>query len=593
MKLSNDQKVAVQLVTDWFKDKYFKNPRSMAIIKGYAGTGKSTIVQEFMNHVGLSNQNVLTLATSGIAVKNIQEKTQTQNAMTVSSFIKVPHVKFKLNTIDTNNNLVKTFTLQSDDNIKNHGRIFDEIFEVIENNDLAFQKSRLTEIKNMLKTAKAQYLSNNRDENEQASIDIESLNRTFDSIFKDSGHARPQIHQDVEFINRDDIQDNKFDVDKKTGNTIRLIVVDEVGMVTDEDLTTIINISENLKIPVLGLGDENQLPPVKSGFNWALLQDSGKHVSKADITVYTAKLTKVHRQDDDSGLNVFAQKFTKCNDGSQDKESLPHALVSLQKEIPHVKDVKYYEFNINNNQYNHNLFKYADVIITYMNKNVMHLNHLTRQYKFQTPTPPKKPQVGETILITQNEKKSENVASQESFKNGERFIIKKVYTDDEIKHFALSTRDDGTTAPLKQWVEDYEATKQHVMCVDLFNAHGIKRHIWLNTYMFSEPHVSYTHILNYGRGRMSSKLTKFDKHGINSGLLNDENLNSDHKHIVFATFGYALTVYKAQGLEFNNVVYYEAPWELYRNMNNPAARRYTAITRAKKNLLVMTGNLPN
>lgn len=592
MKLSNDQKVAVQLVTDWFTDKYFKNPRSMSIIKGYAGTGKSTIVQEFMNHVGLSKQNVLTLATSGIAVKNIQEKTQTQNAMTVSSFIKVPHVKFKLNTIDVNNNLVKTFNLQSDDNIKNHGRIFDEISEVIDANDLAHQKGRFNEIMKMLKAAKAQYLSENKDENERASIDIESLNREFDALFNNSGHARPQLHQDVEFLNRDDIEDNKFDIDKKTGNTIRLIVIDEVGMVTDEDLTTIINISENLNVPVLGLGDENQLPPVKSGFNWALLQDSGKHVSKQDITVYTAKLTQVHRQDDSSGLNIFAQKFTKRPDGSQDNESIPHALVELQNELPHLKDVKYYEFDLKNNQYNHNLFKYADVIITYMNKNVMHLNYLARQYKFQTPTPPKKPQVGETILITQNEKKQPTISGSELFKNGERFTIKKVYNDDEIKHFALSTRDDGTKVPLKQWVEKYEEIKNYVMCVDLFNSHGIKHHIWLNTYMFSEPHISYTHILNYGRNRMASRIARFDKQGINSGLLDDGNINKDHPHIVYATFGYALTVYKAQGLEFNNVVYYEAPWELYRNMNNPAARRYTAITRAKKNLLVMTGNLP-
>lgn len=593
VKLSKDQQIAVKTLTDWFNDPYWSDENDIAILKGYAGTGKSTIMDEFRKTVGLEQENVLTLATSGMAVKNIQEKSKSPNAMTISSFIKIPKKTFKLNTVDTNNKVMKSYNLQSDNSVQSGDKIFTEIEEVIQNNNLAHSKSRFMAVHNLLANAIARFrkANQNLDKQDTVRIDIQSLNDELRHLFEDTAYSVPQLHQSVEFLYRDDIGTNKFDINKRTGNTIKLIVVDEVGMVNQEDLNTILSVSANLTppVPVIGLGDDNQLPPVRATFNDAILQEPGVHNTN-NGKVTTAKLTTIHRQDANSGLSVFAQKFTKRPDGSQDQQNINQALIDVQQEIPNLNDIKYYEFNINNASYNHKIFTNANAIISWQNKVVRQLNHLVRKYRFKTPNPPAKPQAGESIIITQNEK-NPDVESYKLLRNGERFIIKHVYSEDEIYHFALS---DVSSKPLTSWVNQYNKVKDYVMCVDLIDKDGNTiEHCWINTYLFSNPLVKESYIINNGHNNVAAKLGNFSRVGIRSGLLNPEDVNEDHNHILYATYGYAMTVHKVQGLEFNNVIYYETPWEVMSNPSNPAARRYTAITRAKKNLLFMTGNLPN
>lgn len=567
MQLSNDQKVAISLLSDWYRN-YQPSDNDMVIIKGLAGTGKSTIMSEFMKKAHITNQNIVTLASSGIAVKNIRDKTHTENAMTIASFIKTPQTTFKLVTTDSNGKILKEFPLKSTGSGGERGHLFDEVNEMVQTRRLCDNQVTYDKVKNELSIQKAQYLSTIQD---QPQVEKNPINIAFNKIFQSSSKPTPQLYSDVKFTYRDDVQDDSFDLSKKFDNQIKLLIIDEVGMVSQVDLDVLINLAHQLKVPLVGLGDEHQLLPVKAkDFNWQLLQPSGSH-TKNGVTVYTAELTQVHRQSDSSYLSILAKEFT------EDKSLYDGLMNVMHQANGHpISDVGVLELNKISNQRREAIFNYANVILTYTNKDVQNLTKLARFYRFKKQLPPI-PYPKETILITQNE--SGNALG---FKNGERLVIDKIYSDEEVYRMGLG--DDGK--PLKQWVKAYDNIKNIVKCFDLRDGGKIHHRCWMSLAKFDNPKVNSSLLSNTLHDGTYPRISSFEKNFLQGGIVGDDIINHTHDQVLFATFGYALTVHKAQGLEFDNVIYYEPSWQV---QNTDLTKlRYTAITRAKKNLLVLT-----
>lgn len=569
MQLSKDQKVAVNLLTKWYQN-YTAGNDDIAIVKGLAGTGKSTIVSEFMKNVHITNQNIVTLASSGIAVKNIRDKTQTENAMTIASFIKTPQTTYKLVILNDKDKIVKEYPLRSTGDRGERGSLFDEIIHMVKTRRLCETNTDYQKLKNELSIQKTQYLQNLKD---QPNVSQNPINIALSQLFELSNKQTPQLYSDVNFSYRKDVRNDEFDLNKQFNGPIKLLVIDEVGMVSQPDLDVLIRIAHQLAIPVVGLGDEHQLLPVKAkDFNWQLLQPAGTH-TKNGTTVYTAELTQVHRQSNTSYLSILAKEFTQ---DTSLYDGLMH--VMNQANGQPINDINVLELNRISNQKRETIFTYADVILTYTNKDVKNLTKVARFYRFKKNLPPI-PYQGETILITQNES-----GNNFGFKNGERFIIDKVYDDEEV--YQLGLGDDGK--PIKSWVTAYNNMKNLVRCFDLreLNSNKVYHRCWISLSKFDDPKVSYKLLMNTLHDDTCRRLHHFQQNVLSHGLAGEEVINTIHNQILFATFGYALTVHKAQGLEFDNVIYYEPSWQIQHT--DLTKLRYTAITRAKQNLLVLT-----
>lgn len=596
MKLSSDQRIAVDMLNQWYRDNRRRtgfnatkmDEINMAVVKGLAGTGKSTIVDTFCADNQIGKDEILTLASSGMAVKNIRDKTGTKNALTIASFLKAPKTIFKICTIgQKSNKATKTFYLNHTGQASELGAIFDEYLSMIESQKLTSSIKQFNLLKTVVMQAKNDYLAliMNKEIPESALLDVTWFNDRITPVFANSTTV-PKILQDVKYSFKDSIYTGSFDIEKQTDSHISLIVVDELGMVSQQDIDMLIRVAYQSKISILGLGDENQLLPVKKDkFNWQLLQPRGEHehtTSYGAVKIYTAVLKQIHRQSSDSFLNVLAKNL------ANKTATIPKAWQQTVEYANYVhepiKDIHPWSFRFQTPDQIKSVITNADAILTFRNADVRSLTHLKRRFLFNSDNPPVAPQVNELIIITQNENGNQ---SPDGFKNGERFTITKIYKPKEI--FEMTRSADNDNNIYKPFVYAYNDVKDALILVDLSDGDTTYEKIWLNIDDFSNPSINHQSHANYSHGDLIKRCSDFSKRFLHGHELNPyKYMNEDHKDIHYATFGYVTTVHKAQGLEFNNVVYYEA----YKNLGNtsfiPQGLRYTAVTRAKKQLVILT-----
>lgn len=611
MKLSTDQQVAIDMLTDWFSYPHYSE--DIAIVKGLAGTGKSTIMKEFMSAAGLDNENVVTLASSGIAVKNIRDKTGTNNARTIASFIKTPVTKVELEMTTAAGQVRQSYDLDVTATANEKGKLFDNLYETIYNNNLYTSQKQIIKIRKDLLDMKKEYLkklAQNAKAKKTTPLRFNNINGYLDSMFKNKS-PRPQLSRNVDFVYRTDMYDDDYDIDKAFGNPIKLIMIDEIGMVGTLELTKLIQFCQKMKIAIVGLGDEHQLPPIgEKEFNWAIQQSSGIHDTH-NVKVYTAELNQVHRQSNNSYLNVLAKQFTV---DTTMMDGLSTVFTYAKQTNNPVKDIQAQSLSNMSPDHIQRVFNNFDVALTYKNSDVRNLTHLIRKARFGYEFTDHTPHIGETILITSNERNS----ARDRLVNGQRMIITNRYSAKEIKEMGLG--DNGQ--PLQMWCDLIDKMGDYVGLFDIKNpdtGQTIEK-VWINLSDFDNPKIKRSALENSPNAKPIDKINALAKAIAPDGLfmrpsadqLNDIGLDDDekeadefdwdryeksaksevvnplHDHILFATFGYALTVHKAQGLEFDNVIYYEDRRMLNAIFGQLTPLRYTAITRAKKYLLILT-----
>lgn len=377
-----------------------------------------------------------------------------------------------------------------------------------------------------------------------------------------------QIKVDVEFI-----YSEPADIREQLKN-FNLVVIDEMPMVnqdeTDllEDAMRLAN-NENVKSNVanksvivntpslldkyptyLFVGDNGQLQPVNGVTNKYMkeeaLKDENNIYQLTDVLRSTDKISKIGKLvNNRMKLNQIAEVFP--------------------------NEVKFY--NTNTEKFirdNIDQFANSDISLTFTNKNVNLLNKLIREYKGYAKT--KEVKEGEQIIVTSNSR-SEN--GEILFANGEEYFVEKIFTDEEAEDMLINDED-------SIFAEIRERSKENEQFKDVFDF--VK--VIIRTGDFKLAILKDDEKLKYAW--LSTDLNYNKSFSFDQSILKLDDLamiNGSIAPVVKANFGYARTVYKAQGSEWDSAAILLTKTDLYITKGKTNLP-YTAITRPKSELKV-------
>jgi exodeoxyribonuclease-5 len=283
----------------------------------------------------------------------------------------------------------------------------------------------------------------------------------------------------------------KFSKKRRLPSTIKLIVLDELSMINDRMINDILSFN----VPIIGLGDSYQLPPIYG---------SNKYLDEPDIL-----LTEIMRQKKDIGVLSLA---TMARNG----KAIPFGDY-IESKVIRIKDID-------------NIEKY-DIILCWKNITRQNLNITIRNKLGFTSD---YPTIGEKLICLKNNYTHllEYNETPILLVNGMDLLAHstvKLKNNDICDHFSMS---------------------------------------YVPTYIKDAVFTTRVH-----RGPFDSY-----KYGVNYIITGDEDAD-----IVFLDFGYACTVHKSQGSEFNDVLIideFKGSDEIYNKW------LYTAITRARKSVTI-------
>lgn len=224
-QLNAGQKAALEAMWEWWKA-----PWDPFILQGYAGTGKSSLLNEALNMFELEDYQIAGVTPTGKAAKIASDKSG-RKFKTIHKFLYSP----------------------ADQEIKMMQDRLRTMHDIIDRAEMPSQESGMED----------QEMTP-----DEARIEIQRI--------------EDKIHE----LSKEEARFVKRELKRKP----RLIVVDEASMVSESiglDL-------EELEIPIIYIGDNFQLPPVKAKCIW-------------DGRKANAILTKIERQGEGSGIVYAAQ----------------------------------------------------------------------------------------------------------------------------------------------------------------------------------------------------------------------------------------------------------------------------------------------
>lgn len=328
-----------------------------------------------------------------------------------------------------------------------------------------------------------------------------------------------------------------------------LIIVDELGTISDK-------IMEDLmyyEIPIIALGDPNQLPPVQSHEN-RFIYDPDVH------------FTEVMRQALDNPIirlatDILNDKwvdFTKPNEYLSNNGGV--SLFSNPNNIPI------------------EVYTGADQIIAGRNKTVQTINNNFRRFVLGIDIDKEiMPMVGEKIILLRNywgEYRDMGAYKQYPV-NGLVGTLGGYPEPEEI--FALSPDSLINTEDLSEYLHDKSLALSNIK----FDIAGDKD----KYFVLKTDRLNYFKGTNFNSDKFlyDSELKEENKIAKGRSILRNSLPNI---HLNYTNFAYAMTVYKSQGTDFGNVTYYD---DVYPRMGKKLIKqqRYTAVTRAKNNLAIV------
>jgi exodeoxyribonuclease-5 len=283
----------------------------------------------------------------------------------------------------------------------------------------------------------------------------------------------------------------RFNKKKRLPSTIKLIVLDELSMINDHMINDILSFN----VPIIGLGDSYQLPPIYG---------SNKYLSEPDIT-----LTEIMRQKKDIGVLALA---TMAREG----KIIPFGDY-IESKVIRIKDID-------------NIEKY-DIILCWRNITRQNLNITIRNKLGNTSI---YPTAGEKLICLKN-----NYAHLLEYEDIPILLVNGM---DLLAHSSADVKDeDMSDSFILSYVPRY------------------RKEAIFTTRVHRGPFDSYKYGMNY----------------VITG--------SEDENVVFLDYGYAYTVHKSQGSEFNDVLIIDE----FRGSNEIYNKwLYTAITRARKSVTI-------
>jgi len=611
---SDDQIQACQMLDAW-REQITNSKRNrydeFAIVQGGAGVGKTTVISKWIKDTGYEQENIITLAVSAIASRNAMTKVNASASYTVAQLIKQPVTELdcRLPTQnveecdDPNINVVSRFShpkrlLQYLERVVD-AEIFnkegqEEVNKVrtyIEETYANAIQDRTDELIILAKSKKSQQSATAEEiqlsAHNQAVMEISTTLDTLD--IQELNKITPvlKFKHKTEFLTRDDALAKKPSI----FDDVEIIFFDEVSMCDEADMILIRKLAKRFNILVVCAGDWAQIKPVNGEPNTFIAMTPESNYD------WFTRLTTTHRQSPSSFLFHFVQNL---RNGLNLRDAYNEIHQQAQNEKTTIGDV--FVGNINRlaeNVSNHVLTS-ADCVLTYKNKDVAMLTERIRrtlfpekchEFGFETAI-----QLGEKIMITTNEPSMRAEKSKIIINNATRLVngmtgtvvaIRPVtqFYDDVSTYLSRKKR----KTLLARWHKTYEGLKDSglVQVTVIFEDLTKPQTFWLNRFEFNNPRVSESTLKNLSEAR-----TFVHDYTAFQDFLQDKNSPlycTLHETIVYATYGYVLTAHRAQGREWNNVVYYEDMNSRVHPNAHDTLRdvRYSAPTRAKKMLYVM------
>lgn len=494
-------------------------PGDILTLRGYAGTGKTVTTSEIIKL--LSNKRVCVAAPTLAALAVLRSKLpHTKSYVTfksVASFLTQPR-----NYIDI---MGMTFNLD-DDGMKKFRAFLVQLNCF--NEDIIYETTR----------SRKNYYTGEIEHYTDYTINSQALEKVlkpkFKTITKDDLNVKtafePKPILDViDFISQYDY----IFIDE--ASMISKAITDQIKTAVDESLKM-----KSDKTPIIMYcGDEGQLETIEGVINPYIK-------AKADNkTIF--ELTDILRS-----TNEVAKLANMVRNGIK----IPQLAQVQDKFVEHVGTVesllKEYPEE----------FEKADIVLSYTNKNVNIFNQFMRKAKGFADSSELK--AGEQIMITANCGK--NSKNETIFANGEEYFVKKVFNVDEafkaintLPEYQALINSNAKAAQVKASIESISLMGDYVL-VELVDKLNTIKYAWLSK------------DLNYKKG---ATFTMFGKN-----LEDASQICDGFAPLVFADFGYARTVDKAQGAEWQKGIYVVMSHELY--YDKKTNRPYTALSRFKE-----------
>lgn len=314
------------------------------------------------------------------------------------------------------------------------------------------------------------------------------------------------------------------------------VVVDEFSMVNAEQAQIVATATHERGALFIGCGDSHQLQPVSGQANPYL------RVETAPVGTQVHNLTRVMRSDDQI-INLATQvrqgiRFNDLAIAGEITRVPTDSPTTLVESMP-------------------DLFMRADVVIAYRNATVTEMNRALRCLRGLEGTA----QLGENLVCNANVLTHDGYA----FRNGELLRITAVETDNHAREVEVIRQ--RAQAHPGGMLDTFVALVDRglIRGVEVTDARGLTR----SAFVWADP-TTVDGQLHTGLSRALIPLVT--EHAIESCLID-------------VSFAYALTVHKAQGSEWDSVVYMTSQHDL--DIQATTHAPYTAVTRAKRDLTVL------
>lgn len=509
-------------------DKIIRRQNHTSVLMGAAGTGKTTLASKIIEHYTNelskdSGKFMLVLAPTVTALSNIRKRSISKHGIfkTVAAMLKEPVTYLKIAT--------QEFPISKLEGLLNLKKFLEDKLK-INTDDII-------------------------DTEDERNVNLLLLEDAIDIRFngKASLISQFKVSTETRFEDKDPqaIANHLKD--------IRYIVIDEVTMISDEDMLLLSNAISDYrgpgnKLSVLLCGDPYQLPPVQGEKNGYMnVQKAHKHEDGYYI------LTQVLRSGDSVidiatkikakvPLELLKKRFT---DQFSDVSSLEHLHPTVLSRLTN-----------------------ADIVLAFKNADVTELNKLIRSCKGYSGGV----KVGDQLVCLQNELLT---PGQTEFFNAEQFIVKSILTgEDAWDRVRANYKLVGITGITCSKLEDYFTKSGRLVLAKLHSTSTGK-----TKWCIMESLDKFLRVND--KTEISKFLSKRTEEVYQP--MYDEMGKAMEKFmlppLVRMQFGYALTVHKSQGSEWDNVVYYTTKKDQYiikePNLN------YTAVTRARNDVHIL------
>lgn len=615
---STDQIKTRQMLDAWYRQiKNSKRNRhdEFAVVQGGAGTGKTTTIAKWLRDSGFESQDIITLAVSAIASRNAMAKVDASASYTVAQLIKQPITELdcrlpknvveecgsmEIHTVARFNHPVRL--TQYLDRVIDEGVFNAEGTKQIEKVKAYIKQTYDVAVENrtneLLILAKQKKKAQSKPPEKQREscynqavmeikttldiLDIEELN-TITSIVK--------FKHKTEFLTRDNALSQKPAIFQD----VKIIFFDEISMCDESDMLLLRKMAKRFKIHIVCAGDWAQIKPVNGEPNTFIAMTPESNYD------WFARLTTTHRQSPSSFLFQFVQHL---RNGSTLRDAYNAIHQQALNETTQISDVFVGNINRLGDDVANQILVNSDCVLTYKNKDVEMLTKRIRKklypahandFGFDVNI-----QLGEKIMITMNEANMRDGKTKHITNSATRLVngmtgtvvsmkpLSQFY--DSVSHYLMTTRKPKLLA---RWHKIYENLKNSglIQATVIFEDITKPQTFWLNRLNFNNPRVSESALKNLSEA--SSFI--YDYSALHDFLQDKKSplYCPMHEYVIYATYGYVLTAHRAQGREWDNVVYYEdmCSWTHPNSVQTMKDVRYSAPTRAKKILYVMH-NLP-